>query len=199
MTALKSVLATALAAIGLMSATAQAGSVPVDLNNCANSQITPNSNDCDGYFDNLNTSGNAADLAFLLDQLDDWGLGLTPEYKDNNTGAGSTTPLFDAVASATGGSFTLNAPLAGAFAVAIKAGNYVGLFLYNETRLFGAGQVFSFTVPDNFPKNNGGTFRPGLSHVSIFGGSSTTVPEPTTLALLGLGLAGIGLSRRRRR
>lgn len=39
----------------------------------------------------------------------------------------------------------------------------------------------------------------GLSHVQLYGGSpSTNVPEPGTLALLGLGLLGAGVARRRK-
>ena len=38
----------------------------------------------------------------------------------------------------------------------------------------------------------------GLSHVELYGANGRSVPEPGTLALLGLGLAGIGLARRRK-
>ena len=37
-----------------------------------------------------------------------------------------------------------------------------------------------------------------ISHVSLFGGSSTSVPEPATLSLLGMGLLGFAAAQRRR-
>ena len=46
----------------------------------------------------------------------------------------------------------------------------------------------SFSTPDGS----------GLSHISFYDGDGVTVPEPSTLLLLGTGLAAVGLRRRRR-
>ena len=50
------------------------------------------------------------------------------------------------------------------------------------------------TLPANF----GGAGTPGISHYSLYNGTTTTVPDGgTTAALLGLSMVGLGMIRRR--
>ena len=43
-----------------------------------------------------------------------------------------------------------------------------------------------------------GTFSNGISHITFFGSTGVTLPEPGTMILLGLGLLGLGIVVRKR-
>ena len=70
---------------------------------------------------------------------------------------------------------------------AIKAGNRTAFFANN------GGEIELSVLYESIAGEGA-----GISHVTFWGGTTTQVSEPGTLALLGMGIMGFGLMRRKR-
>jgi hypothetical protein len=87
------------------------------------------------------------------------------------------------------GTITFLAPFSGPFVVALKAGSGLGYYYFQS----GTYSTMTYNTTD-YPPNSA-----GLSHATVYGGSSTTVPEPATFGLVAAGMIGLaGVARRRR-
>jgi hypothetical protein len=150
----------------------------------------PDATDCAGAFSGNDTN----QLADVRDEIISQGWGTSTDYlgstDDAHDGPFSNDPSWIV------GTLHFDNPLTGDYVVSLKAANQFSLYFFaglvDQTSLF-------YTTLGT--AQNGHGWPKDLSHASLWsvGGSTVSVPEPGSVALLLAGMVGLGFAASRRR
>ncbi len=110
------------------------------------------------------------------------------------TGDGGFGP-FAANATGTSGTVAFDNLVTGPFVIGVKAADRHSFYLFDG----GIAGILSVPYESIGTSTNAKGLAQDVSHLGLYRGAGTVVPEPSTYALMGTGLMGLaGLARRRR-